>query len=42
MNDQEIWTLIKTVYRAYFYAVRMLAFNTVVANDKGHICVSCG
>jgi hypothetical protein len=36
MNDQEVGPLIKAVYRANLYAIRMFALYAVVAYYKGH------
>jgi len=36
VNNEEVRAFIKTVYRAYFYTVRVFALDAVVSNDKGH------
>jgi hypothetical protein len=41
VNDEEVRSLVKTVYRAYLYTVCVFAFNAVVSNDKSHFDVSC-
>jgi hypothetical protein len=37
VNHQEVGAFIKTVYRADFYTVCVLALNAVVTNNKGHL-----
>jgi hypothetical protein len=41
VNEEEVRSLVKTVYRAYLYTVCVFAFNAVVSNDKSHFDVSC-
>jgi hypothetical protein len=36
MDDQEILTLVETVDRAHFHAVRVLALDAVVGHDVSH------
>jgi hypothetical protein len=40
VNNEEVRAFIKTVYGAYFYAIRVFAFNAIFTNDKGHVVKS--
>jgi len=36
VDNQHILALVKAIYGADFYAVRVLTFNTNIQNNKGH------
>jgi len=40
VNNEEVRSFVKTVYRAYFYAIRVFTFNAIFTNDKGHVVKS--
>lgn len=37
VNNQEIGSLVKTIYGAYFHAIGVFAFDAGFANDEGHV-----
>jgi len=41
MDNEHVWTFVEAIYRANFYTIRVLALDTIIADNECHNLLYC-